>query len=137
MSPARHQTVMNRQYQHWVLWLAVCLALLAALAPSVSHAVRALAGERAGAPASWVEICTSAPGAPATPDNSAGGSGRPSVFEHCPFCLLMADRLAPPSASTSLFFVAPGHAVRPGAPSVHTRPAQIIAAAQPRGPPAL
>ncbi|MDD2926310.1 DUF2946 family protein [Rhodoferax sp.] len=160
-------------------WLAVWLALFAALAPSVSHAVRAWAATPGAAQAAWIEICTSTgprwmalPGLASASDlNAAARSGTTTTSEalaidparsvttspdsamdsrtdgsdpasglalaHCPFCLLMADRLAPPSASITLFFIAPGHAVRPSDPSLHTPPAHTVAAAQPRGPPAL
>lgn len=147
----------------WVVWLAVWLALLGALAPAVSHALQ---WARGGATANLIEICTSAgPRWMALPASAVGesaastqaslgsdaalmasvssdpadvgGSGAPGVLEHCPFCLLMAERLAPPSANAPLFFAALGHAVRPQPPLASYSPAQSFAAAQPRGPPAL
>ena len=146
----------------WVVWLAVWLALLGALAPTVSHALQ---WARGGATANLIEICTSAgprwmalpnsamgTSATATPARlvsdatqaaaasdtaDAGGSSNPTVLEYCPFCLLMAERLAPPSASTPVFFAVPGHAVLPQPRFVSDSPAQSFAAAQPRGPPAL
>lgn len=147
----------------WVLWLAVWLALVGALAPTVSHVLQWVHG---GAAVNLIEICTSAgprwmalpASAVAEPAASTpaglvsdaaptawvsfdsadgGGSGAPGGMEHCPFCLLMAEKLAPPSANAPLFFAAPGHAVRPQPLLAACSPAQSFAAAQPRAPPAL
>jgi len=148
----------------WVLWLALWLALFGALAPTVSHAVQ---WARGGASAGLIEICTSSgprwmalaaspawgEAGPAGQAGTAGdatalttsvfespnqdGSGLPAVLAHCPFCLLMAERAAPPSAVTPLFIAAPGQAVRPLSHPASFSPAHSLAAAQPRGPPAL
>lgn len=156
-------TTLTLPRARWVLWLAVWLALLGALAPTVSHALQ---WARGGATARLVEICTSAGprwmalptglvgesaattqasltgdaalrGITSAAPTDTGGSGAPAVLEHCPFCLLMADRLALPSASNPVFFAAPGQAVKPQPPCVSDLPAQYLAAAQPRGPPAF
>lgn len=155
-------TALTLPRARWTLWLAVWLTLFGALAPTVSHALQ---WARGGAAANLIEICTSAgprwmalPGSavgnpaaftqasltgdailgtasPAPTDT--GGSGAPAVLEHCPFCLLMAGWLAPPSAANPVFFAVPGHAAKPQPPCVSDLPAQHFAAAQPRGPPAF
>lgn len=121
----------------WVLWLALWLALFGALAPTVSHALSWAHGDRQ----LLIEICTSAgPRQMALANASESIPSDPTsavVLEHCPFCLLMADRLAPPPQLQALFFAVPGHAVVPDCPPPSYFPARIIAAAHPRGPPAL
>lgn len=120
----------------WVLWLALWLALFGALAPTVSHALTWAHGDREP----LIEICTSAgprwmalsTTAEAVPSDPTGAV----VLDHCPFCLLMADRLAPPPQLQALFFAAPGHAVVPDCQPPGDFSTRIIAAAQPRGPPA-
>lgn len=76
-------------------WLAACVLLLAALAPTVSHALnhRAAGGL-------WVEICSSVgartalladlPDSPTEPDSSLLHS-----LEHCPLCLVQGSAAAP------------------------------------------
>lgn len=93
------------------VWLAVWIAVFGALAPTVSHAlVWAQGGNEA-----WTEICTPtstrwvklglAPNdAPQSLDTTAiqiqadSPSGPESALslDHCPFCLLSTDRVAPP-----------------------------------------
>jgi hypothetical protein len=106
----------NMLRRPWAVWLALCVALLGALAPTVSHALSWARGGNAG----LVEVCTSTgprwmalPGmaerASNTPLEDAQASSsvsaltmqpdgpRPAtVLDHCPFCLLFADRIAPP-----------------------------------------
>ncbi|OGB86264.1 MAG: hypothetical protein A2535_00960, partial [Burkholderiales bacterium RIFOXYD2_FULL_59_8] len=119
----------------WVLWLALWLALFGALAPTVSHALTWAHGDRAP----LIEICTSAgPRWMALPTAVEPVSSDPTsavVSDHCPFCLLMADRLAPPPQPQFFFFSAPSHAVVPDDPPASYFPARIFAAAHPRGPP--
>ena len=130
----------------WVVWLALCLALLGAVLPTLSHALVWARGDVS----QLIEVCTSAgprwmalPGAPdqaASAKVSAPDPRQPAsatVLEHCPFCLLMADRLATPPQPHLGLFLAPGHAVVPTWPPTVFVLAQVIAAAQPRGPPAL
>jgi len=106
------------------LWLALLLALFAALAPTVSRAMNWARGDHAG----MVEVCTSAgprwmalaqaPGSAGlagfsseSPPSSDTPSGQ--ILEHCPFCLLLTDRVAPPPTSWPVEFVAPGQALAP------------------------
>ncbi|MDD2810959.1 DUF2946 family protein [Rhodoferax sp.] len=148
MTPTRQPQALARS--PWVLWLAVWLALFGALAPTVSHALQ---WARAGTQAGLVEICTTngprwmalpaslavADAVPIDPASSTplGEPVLPATLEHCPFCLLMAESLAPPTKLQVLFLISPGHAVVPEFFSPSFLPAQITAAAHPRGPPAL
>jgi hypothetical protein len=101
MQPLRTLTSTTLSRRLWVGQLAWLLAVFGALAPTVSHALNWARGDGA-----LIEVCTSTgprwmalgpaselqPEAPNKPD--AG-----TVFEHCPFCLLVVDRIAPPSAA--------------------------------------
>lgn len=121
----------------WVLWLALWLALFGALAPTVSHALAWAHGDQAP----LIEVCTSA--GPRWMALSNASEPVPSdstttvVLDHCPFCLLMADRMAPPPQPQPRCFAASGHADVPVSPLTVFLPAQVLAAAQPRGPPAF
>ena len=121
----------------WVLWLTLWLALFGALAPTVSHALTWAHGDREA----LIEICTSA--GPRWTALSTASDPVPSeptsaaVLDHCPFCLLMADRVAPPPQPQALLFAASGHAAEPVSPPVVFLSAQVLAAAHPRGPPVL
>jgi len=127
--------------------LALAAMLLGALAPAVSHA---LAWSRAGAAApSLLDICMG--GKPraaalglasmASPLESSLAqpvSGQePAAFpDHCPFCLLVAERLGPPPAALVHFFHADPALPRPDTQA----PFFAIpgdSPVQPRGPPAL
>jgi len=115
----------------WVLWLALWLAVFGAMAPTVSRTL------------SWVdkdngrltEICTG--GGPLMMDMSVdanaavapdvalvdakdassaalGRSPSPTpVLDHCPFCTLLTNRLAPPLVLPFLQMVLPGKPVKP------------------------
>lgn len=102
-------------HRPWAMWLALCVLVLGALAPTVS---RALAGRDAG-PA--LEICTAQGGAvwvSASPESSDEGAadGQTSLpsLEHCPFCLQATDRsAAPPPHQPYLFLEIGGNQARP------------------------
>lgn len=89
-----------------LVWLAWVAMLFGASAPTVSRALAAANG-----PTGWIEVCTStgarwvplsgvdAPAeAPPNPPDSLS-------LNHCPFCLLGADRLGLPPAPTTLPWV--------------------------------
>lgn len=92
-------------------WIAIFAMALAALAPTVS---RALARGVAG-PVSWTEVCTASGMQRVDPDAAEATEGARSAvagepdgsppahnpLDHCPFCLLTADRLGPPSSPQS------------------------------------
>ncbi len=125
------------------LWLAVAVLLLGALAPTVS---RALASQ-AGAVPSAIEVCTSegprwldvASAAPSDPNASSTtapeGPGVVPSLDHCPFCLLVAERLGPPPAASMHFFNAESGLAPPDAQALFFSTV-TPAAALPRGPPA-
>jgi len=131
----------------WTAWIALAAMLLGALAPTVSHA---LARARAEAPFMQA-VCTGggtrwmpaeAASAAATPglgvislatDAPAGQESVPNL-NHCPFCLLIADRLGPPPAASTHFFNAESGLALPDAQAlffVSRPPATLL----PRGPP--
>jgi len=124
------------------LWLAVAVLLLGALASTVS---RVLAST--GAAPSAIEVCTSegprwldvvstAPTDPATSGTTAPqGPGVVPSLDHCPFCLLVAERLGPPPAASMHFFNAESGLAPPDAQALFFSTV-IPAAALPRGPPA-
>jgi hypothetical protein len=122
----------------WAAWLAVLLALFAALAPTVSHAIAfTRAGDHAG-----VEICTStgpqwlaAPDAAASADDESPGKKTASQVEHCPFCLLQADRVAPVSLPVVFHFGGAGNARVDPVPQSHFYSTYFALAPPPRGPP--
>ncbi|WP_157077060.1 DUF2946 family protein [Curvibacter delicatus] len=121
------------------VWLALAAMLLGAFAPTVSRALAAARSD--GAP--MVEVCTSegprwVPLAPtsadmSTADASHGQESAPSL-DHCPFCLLVAERLGPPPAASMHFFNAESGLARPDAQALFfvSRPSTV---ALPRGPP--
>ncbi len=109
----------------WAVWLALCIACLGALAPTLSHALHAARGQDS----QMVEVCTingprwMALGSVVdltaiadAPDLSAADRSEPaepSVLEHCPYCLLSFDRLAPLPRARSFFFAEPGDVLPP------------------------
>lgn len=123
----------------WAVWLAVLMALLGALAPTVSHAVT----WSQGGAAPWVEVCTdtgmrwvdSHTGQNST-DSPDGPTTAPSGV-HCPFCLLLTDRVAPaPQAWVHLFAVL-GEQEAPAIRQVFLFFTPIAPTPPPRGPPAV
>ncbi|MBP9906094.1 MAG: DUF2946 family protein [Rhodoferax sp.] len=131
----------------WALWLALLLALFAALAPTVSHALNWSRGDTAA----WVEVCTStgprwmalAPSPDRAGDTdfsalAAASSDAPDsaqILEHCPFCLLLAERAAPPPSAWPADFVASGHALAPAPAPQQFLPTFIAPAPPSRAPP--
>lgn len=113
-----------------VVWIAVFIALFAALAPTLSHG---LALAHLGASMD-TNLCTSAGG-------SHGSSDAPEAplsalsLAHCPFCLHSTDRAAPPSQGVPcLLFVQDGHR-EPLARQVFFYAGPHTLAPPPRGPP--
>jgi hypothetical protein len=116
-------------------WIAVVAVLMAALAPSISHAL----GTNDGA--TWVEICTAA-GAKWVKAGGQIGDKSPvpsgaHALDHCPYCSLHADAIAIPAAPAATVPV-----LRPA----HDLPIGFLAAprtlhawvsAQPRAPPSF
>ena len=102
MSTPRRRTLLHRP---WAVWLAVLIAVFGALAPTVSHA---LVLARGGA-SPMVEICTTTGTQwvlANTPVDSPDGERSLKSLDHCPFCLLSADRVAPPPHLSPIRFAA-------------------------------
>lgn len=110
----------------------MCAILLAALAPSISHALAAADGKSSF----WMEICSvngmklvKADGVPSHAPAKHATNG-----EHCPFCAPGHVAALPPSAS----FVLPaldGRATRPTLFYHAPRPLFVWTSAQSRAPP--
>jgi len=132
----------------WAVWLALCIALLGALTPTLSHALHAARGQDS----QMVEICTingprwMALGSVTdfTSDSDAhdlNASGNtvpalPSVLEHCPFCLLSFDRLAPLPIVFLYQFAEPGVVLPPTPRMTFFAVTSFAPVPPPRGPPA-
>jgi hypothetical protein len=115
----------------WVLWLALWLAVFGAMAPTVSRTLGWVDNDSVR----LTEICTGdgplmmtmsmdaiaavAPDAAPVdvPDASGATPGQPPsptlVLDHCAFCTLLTNRLAPPLVMVILPFVLPGKPVNP------------------------
>ncbi len=143
----------GRPRHPWVLWLALWLAVFGALAPTVSRTLAWAHGDTDN----LIEICTSAGprwmalspvgSASAAPDatladgQDASGSAHGSVptpslvLDHCPFCTLLADRVAPPLAIAFLQLVLPGKPVTPTVSQTLFQPEFQTLTPPSRGPP--
>jgi hypothetical protein len=123
------------QRRRFAAWLACFAVLLAALAPSISHAVGALKGQ-----AAWVEVCTATGTALVKlPGEQVPDQPRPDLHaEHCVFCGNHAGAFALPAGDISLVVaVAQGGDLLPTLYYQAPRPLFVWAAGQPRAPPAL
>lgn len=101
--------VFTRLHRRWMAWVAALAILLGALAPTVSHGMRAWAH----APVTWVEVCSST-GAKliaisTTSDQKQGLPSGEHGGEHCPFCLPHAgDAAVLPTPLPMLALTTPG-----------------------------
>jgi anti-sigma factor RsiW len=82
------------------VWWTLLVAVLFALAPTLTHALDHLGGAGA-AGVQRIEICTSQGPQTVAPDtahavDSPIGQDSTSTPPHCAFCLHQADRIAPP-----------------------------------------
>ena len=106
-------------------WVLLFTLVVAALAPGVSRALAFAQGHLAP----WAVVCSApgdAPGAPA--------HDKLHPLEHCAWCSLHSDQLAPPPVAGVLHLQALRHAVP--ALFLHApRPLPAWAAAQARAPP--
>jgi hypothetical protein len=135
-----------------VAWLGVLLLVFGALAPTLSHA---LVWSQGGT-SPWIEVCTSAgmrwvllappqdAGSrisvatvdPRMSTDSPDGQESAPTLDHCPFCLLFTDRVAPASHALVHLFAVIGE---PEAPTLRQAFFFLINFAPtppPRGPPA-
>ncbi len=118
------------------LWARIALfaVLLAALAPTISHAVAA----SSDAKTPWVQVCdgmnvkwvqVDAEGKPISPSQAA------SHFDHCPFCLNHGGEIGVLQNSLPLFALRIERESFPDRFYQSPRPLFIWATAQPRAPP--
>lgn len=74
-------------------WWLLAVMLLGALAPTVSRARAASLGATA---VTWMEVCTTQGMQKVAVQDQGNSTPVHVVVDHCPLCVLMADRLAPP-----------------------------------------
>lgn len=113
-----------------VVWLAVFIALFAALAPMVSHGL-ALAHSGVGMD---TDLCISAGGGHGYPDAPEAPHSDLSLV-HCPFCLHSTDRAAPPSHLLPYFYLVQDGHREPMARQAFLYAGRPTLAPPPRGPP--
>lgn len=118
------------------VWIALLAIALAALAPTVSRAWLPASGAAAG----WVEVCAasgmqwvSLQTGETTTQRPAGPDG--PALDRCPYCVLAAERLAPPPHPLA-GPGADGRAVDPIAAAPAAAPLLADAPVRARGPPA-
>ncbi len=114
-------------------WIAALAILMAALAPSISHALSAKNG------ASLIEVCTSLGAKWVQLDGSstdqAPVSGEVHSLEHCPYCSLHANAVAIPTKPVGLPLAISPSDHAPAAFLAAPRTLYAWASAQPRAPP--
>jgi|SRR5450830_697823 len=134
----------------FAVWLAVLIAVFGALAPTLSHA---LVWSQGGTSA-WTEVCTSTgtrwvllaptqnaapqtavPSAPLFLTDSPDGQESAVSLDHCPFCLLSTDRVAPPPHSLLHLFSVSGEFEAPTVRQVFLFIPLFALTPPPRGPP--
>jgi hypothetical protein len=135
---------LHRRHHHsprlrlWAVWLAVCVAVFAALAPTVSHAI-ALAN---GNYTFQLDICSVPAYGPIDADNSQNsadsetGSKSALSLSHCPFCLHNTDRVAPPPTLLPYLFLIQGGQQELTVWQAFFYPTNTTFKTAPRGPPA-
>jgi hypothetical protein len=124
-------------HRAWAVWLALCIATVMALAPTLSHAL----DWSQGGGGRYMEICT-ATGTHLVPVDSATVSadspaGQESVLSlsHCPFCLHTADRVAPPPHPVAYLFSDLGGEQEAMVWQAFFFATQVALTPPPRGPP--
>jgi hypothetical protein len=128
--------MLHRQAKRAMIWwIAILAVLMAALAPSISHAIGLTM------PPSWAEICSTAGKklVPIDGDDMAQSRtpGAMNHLEHCPYCSLHLDAVAlppvPPEVALPLVL-----AYEVPAAFLHAdRTLSVWASAQARAPPIL
>ena len=121
----------------WAVWWTVLVAVLFALAPTLTHAL-AFASVSG---AERIEICTTQGPKTIVPDkahavDSPNGQGSTPTQNHCPFCLHQADRHAPPPSQLPYHLLAQGGQLEIADRQVYLYPDTPSLWAPPRGPPA-
>ena len=118
------------------VWLAVLVAVFAALAPTLSHAL-VLAR---GGPPPLLEVCTSIGmqgTANALPADSPDGQESAPSLAHCPFCLLSTERAVPAPQVLAHLFAALGEHGEPTILQASFFLRHFALTPPPRGPPAI
>jgi hypothetical protein len=121
----------RRTHHQPTTWIAILVILLAALAPSVSHALNASKG------ASWVEVCTDQGSrwVQSTSEDSGSLPSATHLMEHCPYCATQVPALGmPPAPEMRLPSIEP-FTDRPPAFLAAPRTLHAWVSAQPRAPP--
>ena len=124
------------------VWLALLLAVFAALAPTVSHALAASRGDAgtlteicSSTGSRWVSVAQTDSNSSST--DSSNGQESAASLSQCPFCLLSTDRVAPaPHPLVHLFDVL-GDTPEPTVLQAFFYSKAFSLGAPPRGPPAL
>lgn len=124
----------------WVVRLALLVAVFAALAPTVSHALARAAW--LGGAQQGTFICSTngprgvaeQPGASSEQTSPAGGD-LAHVVNHCPFCLHNTDRIAPPPGLIAHLFLTLGGSLGSAVWQAFLFEFTRYTAATPRGPP--
>ena len=122
----------------WVVWLAVLIAMLGALAPTLSHALVWEQGGAIGSSGPGMEICTSTgPQIVVSTDSPTGQESALPSLDHCPFCLSFTDRAVPAPAPLVHLFVPLGdlQALSIRQAFFYVKP--LALAPPPRGPPCI
>ena len=85
--------VLTLRLRRTLAWWLLAVMLMGALAPTVS---RARAAELGTAAVTWMEVCTNQGMQKVAVQGQDQSTPDHVVVDHCPLCVLMADRLAPP-----------------------------------------
>lgn len=123
-----------RKFTAWIACLAI---LMAALAPSVSHALAAVKGGNGG----WIEVCSVVGAKLVKVGDKQNPASAPATdkaihSEHCPYCFTHAGPAGlPPSAIAILPFVNASYPL-PSLFYQSSSPLFAWVSAQPRAPPA-
>lgn len=129
-----HRTLLHRP---WTVWLAVLAALLAALAPTMTHALMLAKGQ----PAQGVEICTDQGtrwvrmDTSTTTNDAVPAAPTAGASEHCQFCLQPTDRGAFLNDPLPQPFLVQDVARAPPAWQAFSHASTHTFAPPPRGPP--
>ncbi|MGZ3254925.1 MAG: DUF2946 domain-containing protein [Burkholderiaceae bacterium] len=117
-------------------WIASFAVLLAALAPSISHAINAANDSGSG----WIEICSTVGSKLAKVDGAQNPASQAPAdkaihFEHCPFCFTHAGSVGLPPSTDLTLPIASNALPLPSLFYQSPRPLFLWAAAQSRAPP--
>jgi hypothetical protein len=125
----------KRSQRQFISWMAIAAMLLAALAPSLTHAISSWNGN----PDGWQQICTSqgeklvsvsgTSGAPAQGD-SAGQT------DHCAYCLLDPADIGPPLQAKQVVIEPDGVRLLAAGESFPSRHRLLWSSPHSRAPPA-